>query len=153
MGIVVVDIDGTIANIGHRRHFVEGEKKNWKAFNEGAVNDTPHMDIVDLVSLLSHQHHIVFCTGRHEEMRDITKKFIHSVFAKSSQKINTENFRGLLMRQTNDKREDEAVKYQLLKDANINFDDIVYVLEDRQGVVDMWREQGLRVLQVAPGDF
>jgi len=27
------------------------------------------------------------------------------------------------------------------------------IFDDRQSVVDMWREQGIRVAQVAPNDF
>jgi hypothetical protein len=31
--------------------------------------------------------------------------------------------------------------------------DVKYVIDDRDQVVDMWRSLGLRVLQVAPGNF
>ena len=44
--VIVFDIDGTLANIEHRRAFVATKPKNWKAFNAGIVNDTPHEDIV-----------------------------------------------------------------------------------------------------------
>ena len=35
----------------------------------------------------------------------------------------------------------------------LNNDDIFAVFDDRQQVVDMWRDNGLTVFQVADGDF
>jgi len=32
-------------------------------------------------------------------------------------------------------------------------DDVVCVFDDRQKVVDMWRDMGLTCMQVAPGNF
>ena len=34
-----------------------------------------------------------------------------------------------------------------------HIDDVFLVVDDRQKVVDMWRDLGLTVFQVAPGDF
>jgi hypothetical protein len=34
-----------------------------------------------------------------------------------------------------------------------HIDDIVCVFDDRQKVVNMWRDMGLTCMQVAPGDF
>lgn len=30
---VIVDIDGTVADLRHRIHFIEGEKKDWDSFS------------------------------------------------------------------------------------------------------------------------
>jgi hydroxymethylpyrimidine pyrophosphatase-like HAD family hydrolase len=35
MKTIVCDIDGTVANIEHRRQYVATKPKNWKAFNAG----------------------------------------------------------------------------------------------------------------------
>jgi hypothetical protein len=34
-----------------------------------------------------------------------------------------------------------------------DIDDVVCVFDDRQKVVDMWRDMGLTCMQVAPGNF
>ena len=34
----ICDIDGTLMNIDHRRHFVEGDKKDWKSFEDNINN-------------------------------------------------------------------------------------------------------------------
>ena len=36
---ILFDIDGTLANIEHRVHFVSGKKKDFDAFNEAMVDD------------------------------------------------------------------------------------------------------------------
>ena len=41
----------------------------------------------------------------------------------------------------------------MLDDAPFDIDDVYLVVDDRQKVVDMWRNLGLTVFQVAPGDF
>jgi hypothetical protein len=47
---------------------------------------------------------------------------------------------------------DEILKRDML-DNHADIDDIFLVVDDRQKVVDMWRNLGLTVFQVAPGDF
>ena len=60
----------------------------------------------------------------------------------------------LHMRAADDYRKDDEVKFELYKE---NVDDkyfIHYVLDDRNQVVDMWRDKcNLTCFQVAPGDF
>ena len=38
-------------------------------------------------------------------------------------------------------------------DDNDDYDDVFAVFDDRQQVVDMWRQNGLTCFQVADGDF
>jgi hypothetical protein len=38
-------------------------------------------------------------------------------------------------------------------DDHLDINDVFCVVDDRQKVVDMWRENGLTCFQVAPGDF
>jgi hypothetical protein len=47
---------------------------------------------------------------------------------------------------------DEILKKQMLDD-HVDIDDVFCVVDDRQKVVDMWREIGLTCFQVAPGNF
>ena len=48
---------------------------------------------------------------------------------------------------------DEILKKHMLDNAPFHIDDVFLVVDDRQKVVDMWRDLGLTVFQVAPGDF
>ena len=53
---------------------------------------------------------------------------------------------------------DEKLKLQWFEETfvipeNIDETKVVAVFDDRQKVVDMWREIGLTCMQVAPGNF
>jgi hypothetical protein len=58
----------------------------------------------------------------------------------------------LYMRQDGDFRRDDIVKQEIL-DKYIDKDRVLFVLDDRDQVVDMWRRNGLTCFQVAEGDF
>lgn len=62
-------------------------------------------------------------------------------------------FDRLFMRPTNSRRKDADIKMELyFKYVEPEYN-VVFVLDDRQRVVDMWREIGLKCLQVQKGDF
>ena len=60
----------------------------------------------------------------------------------------------LTMRAANDYRKDDEVKYDMYDYGVKDRYKVHYVLDDRNQVVDMWRNKcGLTCFQVAPGDF
>ena len=60
----------------------------------------------------------------------------------------------LNMRAADDYRKDDEVKYEMYKKYVENKYFVHYVLDDRNQVVDMWRNKcDLNCFQVAPGDF
>lgn len=144
----VFDIDGTLANIEHRRHLVEAKPKDWKAFNDAMVHDKPNPDICYLYSTLAnvrHQQNVVLCTGRSEEYREITEQWLQYHWITDYKKI--------YMRKTNDRRGDDIIKVELLQEIRKDFGEPYIWFDDRDRVVNAIRAQGVRVLQVAPGDF
>ena len=145
--IIVFDIDGTIADCTHRLHHVKKDNPDWKSFFEECVNDTPIESMCDMSIVLSQYYDIVFCTGRSEECREHTEKWLNK-------HVNTNT---VLMRKEGDHRPDHVVKKELLEDylkkQNLTKDHVVTIYEDRQSVVDMWRDNGYHVCQVAKGDF
>jgi hypothetical protein len=64
-------------------------------------------------------------------------------------------FSGLYMRKAGDHREDCVVKAELLEriQKEWNSHAIGGIFEDRKQVVEMYRAKGLRVFQVADGNF
>lgn len=52
---VIVDIDGTVADLSHRIHFIEGEKKDWDSFynNVGILLSSLKFTKIGLKSLVS----------------------------------------------------------------------------------------------------
>lgn len=143
--VVVFDIDGTLANIEHRRHFVATKPKNWKAFTAGIPHDTPHEDIVWLARrLFVHNTTVILCSGRGEESRKVTEEQMKDFGV---------TFDDLYMRPAGDHRQDSIVKVELLHQIRAKYGNPYLWFDDRKQVVDAIRAEGVRVLQVAPGDF
>ena len=142
---VIFDVDGTLMNISHRRKFVEMKPKDWKAFRDQTVNDTPNLDVFAVAKSL-HQagHNIIIASGRNKSQRAITLKQLMSEGLV---------FRAIYLRSDSDYRPDTEVKAQMLDKMKAEGWNPELVFDDRASVVDMWREKGLRAVQVAPGDF
>lgn len=89
---------------------------------------------------------IIFLSGREDKFRPQTNVFLQK-------NCPTIANNPLFMRATGDKREDSIVKSELF-DAHVRGKfNVLFVLDDRNRVVDMWRRIGLTCLQVQPGDF
>jgi predicted ATPase len=142
--LVVCDIDGTLANITHRRQYVATRPKNWNAFNAGMSHDTVHEDIVHLLTVLGLYSDVVLCSGRGEEYREVTEKWLED---------NRIGYDKLYMRPKKDHRQDSIVKVELLQQIRTEYGEPWLWIDDRNQVVDAIRAEGVRVLQVAPGDF
>ena len=74
--LAIVDIDGVIADVRHRVHYVEQRPKDWKRFFDAAVNDEPHPEGLAVVERLAENHEVVFLTGRPEHLRDDTTAWL-----------------------------------------------------------------------------
>jgi hypothetical protein len=143
--IVVVDIDGTISKVGDRLKYLQQNPTNWDSFYESCFEDDPIIEIVELVKHLEKKYQILYCTGRRESVRKITVNWIDNFIGS--------NYIAILMRPNGDKRHDTEVKPEMLNKFGIELDNVAFVLEDRNSMVNKWRELGLKCLQVADGDF
>jgi len=155
--VIVCDIDGTLANCEHRVHHIQKtdgvgikRKPNWDAFYKGVRKDIVNAPVLHvLYKFMDYEggeHPIIFCTGRPERCRADTEWWLREVCHLSV------NDYTLLMRKDGDFRADYVVKQEML-DADIDKDRVLFVLDDRQQVVDMWRRNGLVCFQVAEGNF
>jgi hypothetical protein len=144
MNVVVFDLDGTLADCSHRLHHIKGETKDWDAFYASVIDDTPIPEMVKLYKSLHVLNKIVICTGRSDVCRDDTVDWLWA---------NGLQCDGLFMRKANDRRPDYVVKLDLLKQMRISGFDPYMVFEDRYQVVEMWRNAGIRCLQVCEGDY
>ena len=74
--IAIFDIDGSLAEIEHRRHFVSDGKKNWNDFFKNMIYDTPRQDIVDILLEYYKTHEIVIVSGRPENYKKQTVNWL-----------------------------------------------------------------------------
>ncbi len=146
---IIFDIDGTLANISHRLHFVNNGKKNWEAFFKGIPHDEPIPELIELVIDLmsSAQKPILFATGRPESTRTDTTSWL------TKNGIDVDFSARLFMRKNGDRRSDVIVKFEMISMMKQAGYRPTLIFDDRQSVVDMWRSEGVRVAQVAPGKF
>jgi hypothetical protein len=142
--VVVFDLDGTLANADHRMHWVSSHPKNWKACDAAIPQDIVHSDIAWILDFLPLDTRIILCTGRSENVREVTEAWLRD---------NHIEYNALYMRPSGDFRKDSVVKVELLQQIINDYGKPYLWFDDRQQVVDALRAQGIRVLQVAPGDF
>ena len=141
--MVIFDIDGTLADVSERIHHVRKKPKNWNAFFQGMAQDKAIHSMVRLCNILyASGIQIILCSGRSEDYRQQTADWL------AQQSV---NYHDLLLRKDNDRRPDSVVKREML--ANLDKTKILFVVEDRSRVVEMWRSEGLVCLQCAPGEF
>jgi len=136
---VIFDMDGTLADCGHRLHYVEGvAKKNWERFFEGSKDDKPRPEIVRLAIELAQNNAIIIASGRPESLRRITELWLQK-FAVP--------FEGIYLRKNNDRRSDGVVKAEMLAVMQEDGFEPWLAVDDRDTAVSAWRELGICCLQ------
>lgn len=143
---VIFDVDGTIADIQHRRIFLSQTPPDWIEFNKNMGGDIPNKPVVSLYKTLwsSGVYELILVTGRNEKFRKITEQWLV---------WNEIPFSRLLMRRDKDNRSDHLIKEEILNRLETEGSNIAFVVDDRQQVVDMWRRRGITCLQCDVGDF
>ena len=143
---IIFDVDGTIADVEHRRHFVVQRPADWKSFKEETINDTPVEWVCDLAKRhIARGDDVAFFSARNESQRDVTEKQISEWIG--------DGHKGLFLRPDGDFRPDEEFKSDLADKFEEFGGKIDIVFDDRNKVVDMWRQRGTTCVQVAEGDF
>ena len=148
--IVIFDLDGTLALIDSRRELSIGDddKMDWDTFfNPKMISlDDPNTPVIKMAQIFKSQgFDIVIFSGRSDVTKQATIDWLdkHDVpFDFIQMRDNVNHF-----------LKDSKLKKIWLDRFFPNKDDIFAVFDDRQQVVDMWRDNGLTVFQVADGDF
>ena len=148
---VIFDLDGTLADIDTRRALsldMNG-KMDWDKFldPQNIKLDEPNTPVIKMAQMLDSQgFNIVILSGRSKATYRTTRQWLIQ---------NDVPFDDLHMRPTSDDwhfMKDSTLK-QIWLDTVVDKDDVFAVFDDRQQVVDMWRDNGLTCFQVADGDF
>lgn len=143
---IIIDLDGTLADCGHRKQYIEGAKKDWKSFlkDENIIQDKLNTWCSSIIANFKNSHKIILVTGRNEFTRKITEEWLAS---------HDQFYNLLLMRKDRDYREDAVIKEEIY---NLHIQpkfDVTFCVDDRKQVVDMWRKLGLVCLQCDEGQF
>jgi len=139
---IIVDIDGTLAHIADGRSPYDASR---------AMNDSLD-DAVSVVTAMMYNHgyKVIILTGRNEEHREVTEKWLEENGVEYDElytRLNSDvDENGKLL-------EDSIVKERLFRTHVEPRFNVKFVLDDRNRVVDMWRRIGLKCFQVAEGNF
>jgi hypothetical protein len=156
--LYIFDLDGTLALIQHRRHFVERERgaQDWKGFYAACVNDEPNAPVIRIMESLRRFADVWIFSGRSDEVRLQTVEWLckHTSFSSGDFDSAFGLQDVLTMRQEGDYTADDVLKRSWF-DGMLDEDRkrLVAVFDDRARVVKMWREAGVACLQVADGEF
>jgi len=159
--MIIFDLDGTLADCEHRRHFVdinkniiggydqarlrEGWKPDWQAFYEACDKDTLIRPIaIVITSMFGHDyydnsHDLHIWSGRCESVRRKTEKWLEDNYIE---------YNSLKMRPKGDYTPDDQLKESWLNEALKEGHTIDFVFDDRTKVVDMYRRRGIFVFDV-----
>ncbi len=143
---IIFDIDGTLAI---RDTGPDGRGPfDWDRVGEDTVNE-PVMFVAKMLAFsatVAGDIDILLFSGRDERARYPTELWLDEHFGFKYK---------LYMRLEKDNRPDHEVKKEMMA-ATMVFWDIVAVFDDRNQVVDMWRDNGITCMQVCSreqGDF
>jgi hypothetical protein len=176
--LYIFDLDGTLADLHHRRHFVErpstkcydcgganrrncaqcsdldaGFKPNWSAFHAACVYDAPIKPVIELLKNLA-----LGSGERGQPEIWLWSGRMDTVHNETIQWLEQYDvlhlLDGIKMRPAGNYTIDHELKQQWF--YSMSPEDrarLVCVFDDRNQVVDMWRRNGVLCCQVAPGDF
>lgn len=156
--LYIFDLDGTLADISHRRHLVENGNREWDAFYAACVDDKPNVNVIQLFNTLANDidgyenwaNELWVWSGRSSVVRYESNLWLgkYTGFSKGS---SITEFR---MRPDGDFTPDDQLKEKWLNEMSPkDRERLVLVVDDRKKVVDMWRRNGVTCLQCAEGDF
>jgi len=163
---VIFDLDGTLADIEIRRKksIKPNGKMDWDIFfhPDNIKYDKPIPAIVSLIQTFEDKgYNTVIFSGRNDRSWNETKLWLkryeipYDLLVMRPDKFKSKSFPVADGNPaTSDMRfmPDEILKKKML-DTFVDINDVLFVVDDRQKVVDMWRDLGLVVLQPAPGNF
>lgn len=140
--VFLCDLDGTLCNVNHRRHWVVTKPKNWKSWNAGISQDTPNEAVLKVIQCIVPHHSLFFVSGRSEEYRRVTEEWL--------EKYNV-GYDGLFMRKEKDNRKDSIVKSEIADQIEKDYR-IIGVFDDRKSVIDdCWIKRDVFVFDVGQG--
>lgn len=141
--VIICDLDGTMCNIKHRVHFVQGEKKDWDNFFNHMMADSVREDVrKEVVGAYLDGCKVIFVSARPEKYRPFTIDWLRD-------HVGLQNYT-LIMRENGDSRPDTVVKEEIYE-KYLKSLTILKIYDDRPSVIRMWRSKGLEVVDVGDG--
>ncbi len=137
--LAVFDIDGVLADVSHRVHFLERDPADWRSFFEAARDDLPWPEGAALCSEAAKDCDVAYLTGRPERCRLQTEQWLRWHGFPPGR---------LVMRAEGDHRPARKVKPTLLRTL-ARGRVVAVVVDDDKDVCDAYEKAGWNVLRAA----
>lgn len=149
--LVIVDLDGTLADTSERLHFLRAKPKDWVSFHRAGAIAFSRRPVVSWVQHLWPEYEPIIVSGRDEDYQRETADWLgvqlgccrsgaESGFAQVALK--------LFMRRGGDHRDDTEIKADILRNLLAAGAEIAFAIDDRKRIVDLWRSHGIKTYQV-----
>lgn len=135
VALVVFDIDGVLADVRHRLHYLATRPKNWEAFFAAAKNDQVLEVGAEFAKRAAATHEIVYLTGRPERLRTATQSWLDEQQLPAGR---------LVMRPVGDRRPSAVVKLHELRRLRRE-STVEMLVDDDPSVIDAARAAGFTV--------
>jgi phosphoglycolate phosphatase-like HAD superfamily hydrolase len=140
---VVFDLDGTLANLDHRRPMLDDKPPRWDDFYEACEDDKPNEWLFTVLRTFQDAgFKIQIVSARRFGVLRKTLAWLYQYIQQP--------FELSLVRPDGDYTPDTILKKKWLDEYGK--DRILCVFDDRQKVVDMWRKEGVKCAQVDKWD-
>ena len=131
------DLDGTLAETGHRQHFLERQPRDWKGFFAASDQDQPLAEGVRLALEAAATCEVVYLTGRPEHCRRSTVAWLARYGLPEGR---------LWMRGSNDRRPARTTKLEVLRGLGRDRE-VRMLVDDDELVCDAAERAGFRVIR------
>ena len=136
-GLVVVDIDGVVADVAHRLPHLHSSPKNWDAFFAAMADDPLLVEGAAAVSRAAADHDLVWVTGRPARYADVTARWLAACGLPAAP---------VHHRQDGDRRPADVVKREIVRRL-ARTRRVVLVIDDDDTVCATLRAAGFTVFQ------
>ncbi|MER5611205.1 hypothetical protein [Streptomyces sp. NPDC002215] len=135
--LAVFDLDGTLADSGHRQHYLEGRRRDWDGFFAAAVDDPPLAEGVRLALDSAGSCEVRYLTGRPERCRRDTVAWLAEQGLPEGR---------VYMRRDGDRRPARHTKLEILKRLGRERE-IRMLVDDDELVCDAAEQAGFTVVR------
>jgi hypothetical protein len=143
---VVFDIDGVLADAGHRQDllFAGGKRKNWKAFFDAAGDDAVIEEVARATELIDRDLCVVLLTARPTTIQRITVTWLQQ---------HDLRWDLLVMRPEGDFRSSPDAKRMAVHELRAAGFDLRLAFDDDRRNVDMFHDEGIPCIYIHSGYY
>ncbi|MFF4233479.1 hypothetical protein [Streptomyces sp. NPDC001820] len=135
--LAIFDLDGTLADSGHRQRFLERKPRDWDAFFAAAPDDPPLAKGIEMCLRAAEECEVMYLTGRPERCRRDTLTWLAEQGLPEGR---------VFMRRNDDRRPARTTKLEILRRLGRDRE-IRMLVDDDELVCDDAERAGFRVVR------